>query len=86
MYTPRRWYILTLALHLNKGGKKKRYFMNDLSRINLLRRLLRTPERVPFRLTRDIVDGLGCYGVEVRIVSSCVPSLMFSIGPFSKIL
>lgn len=27
-------------------------------------KLLPVPERVPFRLTRDIVDGLGCTGVE----------------------
>ena len=26
--------------------------------------LLKTPERVPFRLTRDVVDGLGVTGVE----------------------
>ena len=25
---------------------------------------LKIPERVPFRLTRDIVDGMGCFGVE----------------------
>eukprot|EP00958_Prasinococcus_capsulatus_P000238 scaffold18_cov401-Prasinococcus_capsulatus_cf.AAC.18 len=25
---------------------------------------LKIPERVPFRLTRDLVDGMGCFGVE----------------------
>ncbi|CAA2954520.1 Serine threonine- kinase ATM [Olea europaea subsp. europaea] len=26
--------------------------------------MLKTPERIPFRLTRDIVDGMGVTGVE----------------------
>ena len=29
-------------------------------------KILQTPETVPFRLTRDMVDGLGITGVEVR--------------------
>jgi phosphatidylinositol kinase/protein kinase (PI-3 family) len=28
-------------------------------------KLLRTPETVPFRLTRDMVDGMGIAGYEV---------------------
>jgi len=34
-------------------------------------RLLKTPELVPFRLTRDIVDGMGIFGVEGPMRKSC---------------
>ncbi|KAJ8960033.1 hypothetical protein NQ318_009470 [Aromia moschata] len=34
-------------------------------------RVLRTPETVPFRLTRDIVDGMGVSGVEGLFRRSC---------------
>jgi ataxia telangiectasia mutated family protein len=34
-------------------------------------RVLQTPETVPFRLTRDIVDGMGCTGVEGSFRRSC---------------
>ena len=33
------------------------------------------PERVPFRLTRDIVDGFGPYGVEGTFRRSCEVTL-----------
>eukprot|EP00871_Galdieria_phlegrea_P003793 jgi/Galph1/4414/GphlegSOOS_G3104.1 len=38
-------------------------------------RLLRTPETVPFRLTRDIVDGMGSHGVEGAFRNSCEVTL-----------
>ncbi|XP_043247163.1 serine-protein kinase ATM-like [Amphibalanus amphitrite] len=38
-------------------------------------RLLPTPETVPFRLTRDIVDGMGVAGVEGRFRRSCERTL-----------
>jgi ataxia telangiectasia mutated family protein len=41
-------------------------------------RLLPQPELVPFRLTRDVVDGLGVFGVEglMRRCSEATLSLM----------
>ncbi|XP_037068925.1 serine-protein kinase ATM-like [Pollicipes pollicipes] len=38
-------------------------------------RLLPTPETVPFRLTRDLVDGMGVAGVEGRFRRSCERTL-----------
>ncbi|GBG59967.1 hypothetical protein CBR_g297 [Chara braunii] len=37
--------------------------------------ILKTPERVPFRLTRDIVDGMGICGVEGVFRRSCEETL-----------
>ncbi|GJQ09726.1 hypothetical protein GpartN1_g1517.t1 [Galdieria partita] len=48
-------------------------------------RMLRTPERVPFRLTRDIVDGMGCYGVEGPFRRSCEATLSV-LQEYKKIL
>ena len=44
----------------------------DLNMIFELGRLLRIPERVPFRLTRDIVDGMGYAGLEAGFTGSAV--------------
>ena len=38
-------------------------------------RLLPTPEKVPFRLTRDLVDGMGVAGVEGRFRRACERTL-----------
>ncbi len=38
-------------------------------------RLLPTPEQVPFRLTRDIVDGFGLTGVEGAFRKGCEQTL-----------
>lgn len=38
-------------------------------------KLLPTPERVPFRLTRDIVDGFGILGVEGTFRTCCEATL-----------
>jgi Phosphatidylinositol 3- and 4-kinase len=38
-------------------------------------RFLNTPELVPFRLTRDIVDGMGATGVEGVMRRSCEETL-----------
>uniref|UniRef100_J3KVN7 Serine/threonine-protein kinase ATM n=1 Tax=Oryza brachyantha TaxID=4533 RepID=J3KVN7_ORYBR len=37
--------------------------------------MLKTPERVPFRLTRDIIDGMGVTGVEGVFRRSCEKTL-----------
>lgn len=34
-------------------------------------KLLTTPERVPFRLTRDLVAAMGCFGVDGMFRKSC---------------
>ncbi|XP_065669349.1 serine-protein kinase ATM isoform X6 [Hydra vulgaris] len=39
-------------------------------------RLLPTPERVPFRLTRDIVDGMGIIGIEGVFRRCCEETLL----------
>jgi ataxia telangiectasia mutated family protein len=38
-------------------------------------RLLKVPETIPFRLTREIVDGLGIHGVEGNYRSCCEATL-----------
>ncbi|CUG86712.1 phosphatidylinositol 3-kinase, putative [Bodo saltans] len=38
-------------------------------------KLLRLPETVPFRLTRDMVDGLGMHGVEGAFRNTCEATL-----------
>jgi len=37
--------------------------------------MLKTPERVPFRLTRDIIDGMGITGVEGVFRRCCEKTL-----------
>eukprot|EP00897_Mesotaenium_endlicherianum_P007958 jgi/Mesen1/7190/ME000371S06280 len=37
--------------------------------------MLKTPERIPFRLTRDIVDGMGLCGVEGVFRRCCEATL-----------
>ncbi|KAG2293115.1 hypothetical protein Bca52824_039784 [Brassica carinata] len=37
--------------------------------------MLKTPERVPFRLTRDIIDGMGITGVEGVFRRCCEETL-----------
>ncbi len=37
--------------------------------------MLNTPETVPFRLTRDVVDGMGVAGVEGVFRHSCEHTL-----------
>ncbi|CAA3003480.1 Serine threonine- kinase ATM, partial [Olea europaea subsp. europaea] len=37
--------------------------------------MLKTPERIPFRLTRDIVDGMGVTGVEGVFRRCCEETL-----------
>lgn len=37
--------------------------------------MLKTPERVPFRLTRDIIDGMGVTGVEGVFRRCCEENL-----------
>ncbi|XP_039811657.1 serine/threonine-protein kinase ATM-like [Panicum virgatum] len=37
--------------------------------------MLKTPERVPFRLTRDIIDGMGVTGVEGVFRRCCEKTL-----------
>ena len=34
-------------------------------------KLLPTPETIPFRLTRDLVDGMGIIGIEGVFRSAC---------------
>lgn len=34
-------------------------------------KLLPTPEKVPFRLTRDLVAAMGCFGVDGLFRTSC---------------
>lgn len=34
-------------------------------------KLLPTPEKVPFRLTRDLVAAMGCFGVDGMFRTSC---------------
>ena len=43
----------------------------DLNLIFDQAKKLRVPERVPFRLTRDLVDGMGPFGVEGMFRKSC---------------
>lgn len=38
-------------------------------------KLLPTPETIPFRLTRDIVDGMGIVGIEGLFRSTCEKTL-----------
>lgn len=41
-------------------------------------RFLNTPELVPFRLTRDVVDGMGVTGVEGVMRRCCEETLRVS--------
>jgi ataxia telangiectasia mutated family protein len=43
-------------------------------------RHLRTPENVPFRLTRDVIDGMGITGVEGAFRRSCEATLRLLRG------
>ena len=38
-------------------------------------KLLPTPETIPFRLTRDIVDGMGVFGIEGVFRRCCEKTL-----------
>eukprot|EP00043_Microstomoeca_roanoka_P019528 m.221775 g.221775 ORF g.221775 m.221775 type:complete len:3224 (+) comp17013_c0_seq1:75-9746(+) len=52
-------------------------------------RLLPTPETIPFRLTRDIIDGMGLSGVEGtfrRCCEKCMVVLRKSAAPLGTIL
>ena len=39
-------------------------------------RFLNTPELVPFRLTRDVVDGMGAMGAAAARPGSCSPPMI----------
>jgi hypothetical protein len=43
-------------------------------------RYLNTPELVPFRLTRDVVDGMGVTGVEGVMRRCCEETLRVRLG------
>lgn len=49
-------------------------------------RLLPTPETVPFRLTRDLVDGMGVCGVAGRFERSCQRTLSVLRGSSQVVL
>ena len=46
-------------------------------------KILPTPETVPFRLSRDIVDGMGITGVEGVFRRQVVPALSSCVLPVS---
>lgn len=41
-------------------------------------KLLRVPERVPFRMTQNMQTALGVTGVEVYLISFCLEIIFFS--------
>ena len=43
-------------------------------------RFLNTPELVPFRLTQDVVDGMGAAGVEGAMRRCCEETLKARVG------
>jgi ataxia telangiectasia mutated family protein len=47
----------------------------DLNMIFELGKALRIPERVPFRLTRDIIDGMGYAGLEAGFTGSAIHTI-----------
>ena len=66
------------------------FFLLDKSKSNIFTgvafeqgRLLPTPETVPFRLTRDVVDGMGITGIEGVFRRSFSFSALFSFASTS---
>ena len=47
----------------------------DLNMIFEMGKTLRIPELVPFRLTRDIVDGMGVFGLEAAFTANAIRSM-----------
>lgn len=58
----------------------------DLNMIFEVGKTLRIPERVPFRLTRDIVDGMGHVGLEAGFTNCAVHTLKVLKGRMEMML
>jgi hypothetical protein len=50
------------------------------------RRALRVPETVPFRLTRDMVDLMGAWGIDGLFTATCTRTMTFVLTDKSVLL